>query len=47
MENTKNKESQPVWMRAEQLTTNHKLQLEDGSWQRITSIDRGMYFNVR
>lgn len=47
MENTLNKDSKPVWMKVKDLTTDHKLQLEDGSWQKIVSIENGMYFNSK
>jgi len=29
------------------LTTNHKVQLENGDWVKIRAIDKGIYFNSK
>ncbi len=39
----KTKDQNPSQILAKNLTTKHKLQLEDGTWQRIKSISNGFY----
>ena len=35
------------WVKAKDLTTNHMLQLEDGSWKRIKSVNNGFYYKSK
>lgn len=37
-------ENKEQLVKVKDLTTDHKLQLEDGSWQRIRSVENGFYF---
>ena len=37
----------PLLMAVKSLTTDFKLQLEDGSWQKIISIEKGFFNNSK
>ena len=45
--NLKTYNMKKIQVKVSELTTNHQLQLEDGSWQNILSINRGFYFNSK
>lgn len=40
-------ESKPALVSVKDLTTDYKIQLEDGSWQKVVSIEKGFYHNSK